>query len=138
MQWQVDVSLGHAVSRFKRLFWVSCCTLFFVLLWYTKTYISMLFFLSLSLLAWFIHFFPLTMLYFSNFSLPFLSEKIALYNVFIGHYSYWLIIPSIIGVAFQVCIIIFFMCSVLYFVLCLMFQFKHLPYDLLYLNHFTF
>ncbi len=30
------------------------------------------------------------------------GEKIALYNVFIGHYSYWLIVPSIIGLIFQI------------------------------------
>jgi hypothetical protein len=29
------------------------------------------------------------------------GEKVALYNVFLGHYSYWLIIPGIIGIAFQ-------------------------------------
>jgi hypothetical protein len=41
---------------------------------------------------------------FSQFSLDIFSEKIALYNVFLGHYSYWLIIPSIIGIVFQVII----------------------------------
>lgn len=29
------------------------------------------------------------------------GEKVALYNVFIGHYSLWIFTPSIIGVAFQ-------------------------------------
>ena len=29
------------------------------------------------------------------------GEKIALYNVFIGHYSFWLLIPGLIGLVFQ-------------------------------------
>eukprot|EP01032_Pedospumella_encystans_P010538 gene10538-12308_t len=29
------------------------------------------------------------------------GEKIALYNVFIGHYSHWLLIPGLIGLVFQ-------------------------------------
>lgn len=30
------------------------------------------------------------------------GEKIALFNVFIGHYTQWLILPSIVGLAFQI------------------------------------
>jgi hypothetical protein len=30
------------------------------------------------------------------------GEKVALFNVFIGHYTQWLILPSIVGLAFQI------------------------------------
>ncbi len=30
------------------------------------------------------------------------GEKIAMYNVFMGHYSYWLLMPSVLGFIFQI------------------------------------
>ena len=33
------------------------------------------------------------------------GEKIALFNVFMGHYSLWLVIPSIVGLAFQLVVL---------------------------------